>query len=315
MQLNMLYPQAFIDEIPVSQDDLKSIENGKMSCLAKTLLCVEQHCSMALVVLSTSSLLEVKGSFTTSPTVPLAMLTQHLAQHCPGFSVTQLNLCMRSSGNIAEAAGPRQVKAYRSGGAITPATSVLAQGTRSTVGGPRPRCILTKWTGYPNNPAIGRIDYRAIGRIDYAAISRGLASCLSSLSPTQLSGHIAVLCGNWISPRKVAGLLPSPTLYDAGVEEYGYQGDPRLFPASERREQRQSVRRWLTGRGGLLVTHGGAYNGLEAPVVILVVKDLGYGGGVRSDMLRAVGQLIVIANSDGVVEEEVKKQFDVTNVQ
>ena len=314
MQLNMLYPQAFIDEIPVSQDDLKSIENGKMSCLAKTLLCVEQHCSMALVVLSTSSLLEVKGSFTTSPTVPLAMLTQHLAQHCPGFPVTQLNLCMRSSGNIAEAAGPRQVKAYRSGGAITPATSVLAQGTRSTVGGPRPRCILTKWTGYPNNPAIGRIDYRAIGRIDYAAISRGLASCLSSLSPTQLSGHIAVLCGGRVSPRRVAGLLPSSTLYDAGVEEYDYYGVPVVFPTSERREQRQSVRRWLTGKSGVLVTHGETYNGLEAPVVILVARGLGLGAGFRSHMLRAVGQLVVITNSDRAEEEEIKKQFDVTHV-
>jgi hypothetical protein len=144
-------------------------------------------------------------------------------------------------------------------------------------------------------------------------IDRSLASCLSSLSPTQLSGHIAVLCGVGISPRKVAGLLPSSTLYDAGVEKYDYRGVPRLFPASERREQRQSVRRWLTGRGGVLVTHGETYNGLEAPLVILVDRELGYGG-ERSHMLRAVGQLVVIADSGLVEEEEVKKQFDVTHV-
>ena len=267
-----------------------------MSCLAETLQCVEQHCGMALVVLSTSSLLEMKG--TTSTSVSLAKLTQHLAQHCPTFPVTQLNLCMRSSGNIAEVAGPQQVKAYWSVRGNTTVTSVVAQGTRSTVGGTRPRCILAKWTG----------------RIDYSMIDRSLASCLSSLSPTQLSGHIAVLCGGNISPRKVAGLLPSSTLYDAGVEEYDFDGDPSLFPASERREQRQSVRRWLKGRGGLLVTHGRTYNGLEAPVVILVARCLGVSAGARSHMLRAVGQLVVIADSGLVVEEELKKQFDVTYV-
>ena len=268
-----------------------------MSCLAKTLQCVEQHCSMALVVLSTSSLLEMRRATSSTTSVSLAKLTQHLAQHCPAFPVTQLNLCMRSSGYIAEAAGPQQVKAYLSGGG-NPVTSVVAQGTKSTVGGTRPRCILAKWTD----------------TINYSMIDRSLASCLSSLSPTQRSGHIAVLCGGHISPRKVAGLLPSSTLYDAGVEQYNFQGDPSLFPASERREQRQSVRRWLTGRGGLLVTHGETYNGLEAPVVILVDGYLGYSDGFRSHMLRAVGQLVVIANSDVVEEEELKKQFDVTHL-
>ena len=112
----------------------------------------------------------------------------------------------------------------------------------------------------------------------------------------------------------MAGLLPSSTLYDAGVETYSWRGVPSLFPASERREQRQSVRRWLTGRGGFLVTHGETYNGLEAPVVILVDSDLGGSDGSRSHMLRAVGQLVVIADSGLVEEEEVKKQFDVTHV-
>ena len=121
-----------------------SIMNGKISCLAKTLQCVELHCSMAVLVLSTSSLLELKKYTGTTTSVSLAKLTAHLAQHCPTFPVTQLNLCMRSSGNIAEAAGPRQVKAYSSGGVPTTVTSVVAQGTRSTVGGPRPRCILSK---------------------------------------------------------------------------------------------------------------------------------------------------------------------------
>ena len=89
-------------------------------------------------------------------------------------------------------------------------------------------------------------------------------------------------------------------------------GDPSLFPASERREQRQSVRRWLTGRGGLLVTHGETYKGLEAPVVIFITRSLGYSGW-RSHMLRAVAQLVLIGESD-MVEKEVRKQFDVTHV-
>ena len=74
------------------------------------------------------------------------------------------------------------------------------------------------------------------------------------------------------------------------------------------------MRRWLTGKSGVLVTHGETYNGLEAPVVILVARGLGLGAGFRSHMLRAVGQLVVITNSDRAEEEEIKKQFDVTHV-
>ena len=52
----------------------------------------------------------------------------------------------------------------------------------------------------------------------------------------------------------------------------------------------------MTGSGGILVTHAPLYRGMEAPVVILVTRDPGTDGRAGSNLLRAVAQLVVIAD-------------------
>ena len=167
--------------------------------------------------------------------------------------------------------------------------------------GPRPVCLLSNWTG----------------TTDYTLIGRCLSHWLPQLLAAQLRSHVVILCGAKISARRVAGLLPShlaTTLYDGGVDHYLYDGSLSLLSASARVEQRPGVRAWLTGAGGVLVTHASLYRGMEAPTVILITEDMDEDG-MRSHLMRAVAQLVVICDSRSVTEEEVRKMFDITRVQ
>ena len=294
--------QAFIDEVPVSLSDLYKMKQGRESELVRFLLDIEKCCSSVWLVLSTSSLLE--RIYSSTPTsISLSAVKAYLAQRCPSFPVRELGLCMRSSGNIAGAAGAEEVKGY-SGVGVTTTLSVLTPGRRSTVPGPRPVCLLSPWTNTPNST-------------DYTGIGRCLSHWLPQLLAAQLRSHVVILCGQVISARRVAGLLPShlaTTLYDGGVDHYWLVSSPILLSASDRVEQRPGVRAWLTGPGGVLVTHAMLYRGMEAPTVILITQRMNEDG-MRSHLTRAVAQLVVIADSGGVKEEEVRKLFDITHVQ
>ena len=295
--LSCLYLQAFIDELPVSVSDLNKMEQGLESDLARFLLDIEKCCSLVWLVPSTSSLLE--STYTTRSSVSLSAVKAHLAQRCPSFPVRVLGLCMRSSGNIAGAAGAQEVERYY-GGSGANTVSVLTPGRRSTVAGPRPVCLLSRWTGLT----------------DYTLIGRCLSHWLPQ-PPVQLRSHVVILCGWGISARRVAGLLPShlaTTLYDGGVDRYLFGGTPSLLSVRDRTEQRPGVRAWLTGPGGVLVTHAMLYMGMEAPTVILITQDMS-DDGMRSHLMRAVAQLVVICDSGQVEEEEVRKMFDITRVQ
>ena len=153
---------------------------------------------------------------------------------------------------------------------------------------------------------------------DYDAIQQGVLHSLTTLLhlPTPVtSHHVAILCGKNISPRQVATLLTShpTTLYDAGVEKYGYGGTPAYYQPGESdlTTQREEVIQWLTGQGGVLVTSSHLYNGLEADFVIFVTNNLSNDTGVRSNLLRAVGGLCVVTKSHNVKKEEVSKQFTI----
>ena len=74
------------------------------------------------------------------------------------------------------------------------------------------------------------------------------------------------------------------------------------------------MRAWLTGPGGVLVTHASLYRGMEAPTVIFITESMDEDG-MRGHLMRAVAQLVVICNSRMLMEEEVRKMFDITRVQ
>ena len=252
---------------------------------------------LACVSISTSSLLETQVSVTSAPTVSLSDLHLHLSQRCPSYSRAELGACMRSSGSIAAAADPETVKAVNS---VTTARTVtlIPAGSRSTVAGPRPWCVLTKWSYYPH----------------YSPIQQCLLHCLTSLLPSPLPGPVAILCGALISPREVARRL-SPQhpviLYDGGVLEYGMFGSPSLYPAAERLAQRGELEVWLRGGAAPLVTHNTLFSGMEAATVIFVTMTLGDEAGGRSGIMRATAGLLVVADSDGVNDEGIRENYDI----
>ena len=331
----------FIDEIPAGKKDLHKIGRGEESEVGRTLQCVSQYSALAWVSWSTSHLLETQGiillggflavqtwPFKTvwrmlpafvpalitrvstavgrGPAPPIGMdsLTSHLSLYCPSYVLVELNKCMRSSGSIAAAAAPAAVKTYNTSLTSSALVSVLAPGTGSTVPGPRSLCVLARWSGYGFT-------------IDYPTISRCLHHCLADLlPPSLLQGHIVILCGQNICPRQVAGLLPSysPTLYEGGVKQYDTYNSPTPLPASQRTDQTAQLTQWLTGGGGLLVTHSAMFSGMECPGVIMIQQELGVQTGGRSGLLRAAAFLVVITDSATAQEEEIKTNFVISHI-
>ena len=290
-----------IDELPLSNDDLEKILKGEESELCLTLQVVEQCSDLACASISSSSLLESQGFHTSAPTVSLSDLKDHLSKRCPSYSRAELGACMRSSGSIAAAADPAAVEAASSRTTI-PTVSVIPPGSRSTVPGPPPRMVLTKWSDIP----------------DYPTIQLSLAHCLTSLLPSPLTGPVAILCGADISPREVAQRLSSSqhpvTLYDGGVRHYDSDGSPSLYPAAERRDQRGQLEVWLGGGAATLVTHNILFSGMEAATVIYVTGWPGAEPGARSGIMRATAGLLLVADSDAVEEEEASKMFNVITI-
>ena len=161
--------------------------------------------------------------------------------------------------------------------------------------GSRPYCVLTHWASVP----------------DYPAIERSLQHALAHLVPP--TSHTAVLCSGIISPRQVAAAIPTAILYDGGVEEYDGRGIPTLLASSERCDQRPGLERWLT-TGGTLVTHARMFRGMEAASVLYVTGSPGYGGGVRSSLMRAVASLVLITSNRRTNKEKLGETFEVVNI-
>ena len=255
---------------------------------------------MSWISLSATSLLDTQYGYSVPISMDLSVLHAHLSD-LSWYSQVQLSKNLRSTGQIGSCAAPGQVEKYSGYSTYTP-TSVLPPLVANTVPGVRPHLTMTAWsTSYP---------------ADYDAIQQGVLHSLTTLLhlPTPVtSHHVAILCGNHISPRQVATLLTShpTTLYDAGVEQYEYDGTPAYYQPGESdlTTQREQVIQWLTGQGGVLVTSSHLYNGLEADFVIFVTRNLSRDRGTRSNLLRAVGGLCVVADSDRVNKKAVKKYF------
>ena len=68
--------------------------------------------------------------------------------------------------------------------------------------------------------------------------------------------------------------------------------------------------KWLTGPGGVLITHSHLYMGMEVGYAVYVAPDLN-DRDTRSNILRAVGALCVVTSSGRVDKAAVRKNFDV----
>jgi len=291
--------QVFLDETPISEKDLEKMEKGEESMLASSLAWLAQRVQLAWVSLSTSDLLDTENA-STGTTTSFTTLTAHLHQHCSSYRVRPLGLTMRNSANIAAAADPDLVQGYSSGSGSGIA-SVLPPGRRSTVPGSRPYCVRTRWGNEPDYPAIQR------------SLRHALDHLVPHTSPSSHTSHTAILCGSRIRPRQVAAAIPSAILYDGGVEKYDQWSRPTRLASSERCDQRPGLERWLT-TGGLLVTHKRMFRGMEAASVVFVSCCLGFDGGLRSALMRAVGCLVIVADSRNAKQDKIGETFEVVNI-
>ena len=216
----------------------------------------------------------------------------YLNVHCPSFKVKEFSLSMRTSGNISTAARPQALWHWMDFSTLGK-VEVVTAGKRSTVPGPRPMCILVDWW---NNSK------------DYEKISNLIGSPAPNL-------HSVILCGVEISPKKLAKKLKQKnieaTLYDANVNTFHIDMPPSLYPMSAREDQLPGLKKWLTGTGGMLVTHNLLFSGMEASEIVLVSMNIACEPNLRSGLLRAVGKLTIITSKDGVKQKELKEHFDI----
>ena len=110
--------------------------------------------------------------------------------------------------------------------------------------------------------------------------------------------HVAILCGEGISVEKVS----------QSATKLGY--NPVTFPPSAPTEdERNHLKTWLRGTGGLLVTSNLQFSGMEAPTCVFITNKLDEETGARSGLLRATSRLVVVSYTKDINREEVKMRF------
>ena len=264
--------KIFLDEFPVSGDDLKHIYHNIESHLTLSLRTVKENCSQMWAAFATGDLMDIKDGTNVmdgsgQDLASLAYLTDKT-----GCKVWSLALKMRNTSNIAKIA-PENMSEF---GSMTidgsDPVAMLPVAQPSTVPGPQPHCVLV--------PMIARggqgIFYKTLENTLHYVLSDSI------LHYSATGEHLAILCNSIISPRAVAEDLRaagvSLTLYDAGVRAFDSRGNPNLFNPLDGLEpverQKKDVEAWLTGGGGILVTHNKMFVGMEAPTVVLLTPQV-----------------------------------------
>ena len=260
------------------------IRDGEESELERAMKTIKDNCSMAWVVLSTTSLLDQYAA-----AVPQDKLESLVRRS--GYKSVTLDHILRNSSTITSATAPDNVNRYSGGATISKSISA---GSCSTVTGTRPTCYLYKHRAGVNYSLIGE--------------------CVDKYLELHKTTQTVILCDREISPRQVKPLLTGDvTLYDAGVEQFDSFNRPRHYSADTAR-QRQELITWIS-YGGVLLTHDSMFRGCEAETIVFLTHRWGAGGGQpRSGPTRAVSQLCLVASDHGIKPEEIKQHFTVVDM-
>ena len=293
--------KVYIDELPVSEDDLEKMSKNEESDLSKTLAHISTNCCKSLIALRTGDLNEMKSTGGKKTSLSGSAMLQYLEQRT-GYKAAQLHLTMRTSANIRQAC-PQNIGEYTAATVFT-AVSVVPGGVSppSTVPGMRPICLLSPW---------------AI-TADYDKIEKSLAKALKTILkiPNPVTQQIVIICGCYISPLTVGSIVgqyyPVVAVYDGGVKEYDYK-ESATYHSHNPAQQRADAVTWLR-HGGIMITHGSLFAGMECGTVVLVTRDMGYSGQARSNLMRAVSRLVVVTDSDHVKQDGLEKHFTVQNI-
>ena len=262
----------------------KNIRDGGHE-LERTLKTMKDNCSMAWVVLSTTSLLDQQGA-----AVPQDKLESLVRRS--GYKSVTLDHILRNSSTITSATAPDNVNRY-SGANISKSISA---GSCSTVTGTRPTCYLYKYSR-------DDVNYSLIGE------------CVDKYLELHKTAQTVILCDRYISPRQVKPLLTGDvTLYDAGVEKFDVDNTPRHYRADLAR-QREDLVKWINS-GGVLLTHDNMFRGCEAETIVFLTQYWGGGGGgqTRSGPTRAVSQLCLVTSDPRIRTPTINNYFTVIDM-
>ena len=163
-----------IDELGLSDNDMKRMKAGQTTELEETLAWLSANTAMTLAALSSSSLLDrVSGYGAVSQTAFNEMITR------TGFNAVRLSNIMRSSQNIAAAISTVNVILTQDN--FFKIKETISPGSSSTVPGTRPNAMV----------------YNYIVFVDHSKLA-GLVSQHLSTLPSGIK--VAVLCDHDISP-------------------------------------------------------------------------------------------------------------------
>ena len=241
-------------------------------------------CSMAWLVLSTSSLMDDHWGVA----VPQDELGSMVRRS--GYKPVTLQNIMRNSANISTATTSDNVNSYSTN---FRKSNSISTSSCSTVTGSRPTCYL--------------FEYRWGDGVNHEELAR-IVNCYLA---DNKSDQTVILCDRIISPRQVKPFLTGEvTLYDAGVEEFDNIYNKPSHYSADLARQREDLVKWINN-GGVLLTHDMMFNGCEAETIVFLTKYLSSRSQPRSGPTRAVSQLCIVTSDFRMKQDEIKQHFNV----
>ena len=290
--------KIFIDEVPVSKDDMMKMSSNEESSLSRTLSCIAKKSVKSVLAIRTGDTHDIKTGGIKYPTKDEM---SHYMNTRTGHTIVELTLTMRSSSSIQNTC--HNIKKYSSYSALTTAAvSILAEPrpSPSTVQGSKPHIIMSPWSSIT---------------ADYAIIEAGIARALNT---NTVPGNTAIICDCKIEPSAVFNIVRKKCpsyLYTGGVQEYDHYGDPTYsdLTSDERNQERTGAISWYHS-GGILVTHTHLFVGMEAHCIIWITQRMGDQVLARSNIMRAVGRLFIVTDSEYAMTSAVKKYCSVETI-
>jgi len=286
--------KVFIDELPLYEKDLKDIMDPikvKNTQFAAPLNLLDSKTTQTWVALSTLSLLDnsedpdkpllpymrtqthsiLKSEFYSSLRLHLSLSTK--------FDLQELWLRVRNSSSIGNGI-PEEISELSTAAENFQTSVIKGASSEHTVVGLRPTFM----------------DLQGLKDDDFKLCLNEVFSNILKIK-VPLRESIVILCGEGISVQKVSEASAGLGLHSAS------------FPQSPTAEQKQQLRSWLKGAGGLLVTSNLQFAGMEAPTCIFITNNIIKEIGARSGLLRATSRLVVVSYTKDVNIEEVWEGF------
>ena len=288
---------VILDELSLSNDDIKKMKAGETTELEKTLAWLAGNTAMTLAALSSSSLLDRETSDALSQTEFDYMIAR------TGFAAARLHNIMRSSQNIAAATSTASVNAAQT---YYNLQETISPGSSSTVPGNRPMAWLYKHTyGSPDYAKLAGFVTQHLRTVDTEQLKCVVLTSFN-ISPRQLSSEISRMQNN--TPVKC---------YDAGVEMFDIDGIPKYREGGTGDGGEAELTAWLSAKGGVLVTSKMQFRGAEADSVIFITRAWGDNSRSRrrSPVTRAIAGLLMITSDKWLSVKKMRRDWEVEIVE